>query len=95
MIRTGDSPHAAGSGTGHLYHSNCAAPPVLTDVTTTLEDNVLTVTIQDDGRGGADPQAGSGLRGMQDRLAALDGTLEIVSPRGAGTIVKGVIPCAS
>ncbi|HEY6890296.1 MAG TPA: PAS domain S-box protein [Solirubrobacter sp.] len=65
------------------------------DVKTSLEDNTLTVTIQDDGRGGADPQSGSGLRGMQDRLAALDGTLEIVSPPGAGTLVKGVIPCAS
>ena len=65
------------------------------DVKTSLEDNTLTVTIQDDGRGGADPQSGSGLRGMQDRLAALDGTLEIVSPPGAGTLVKAVIPCAS
>jgi len=55
----------------------------------------LTVTIKDDGRGGADPLAGSGLRGMQDRLAALDGTLTIDSPPGAGTTVTGVIPCGS
>jgi PAS domain S-box-containing protein len=65
------------------------------DVKTTLEDGILTVTIEDDGRGGADPHSGSGLRGMQDRLAALDGTLDVVSPPGAGTVVKGVIPCAS
>ena len=53
------------------------------------------MTINDDGRGGADPLAGSGLRGMQDRLAALDGTLTIDSPPGAGTTVTGVIPCGS
>ena len=53
------------------------------------------MTIKDDGRGGADPLAGSGLRGMQDRLAALDGTLTIDSPPGAGTLVTGVIPCGS
>jgi signal transduction histidine kinase len=65
------------------------------DVKTTLEENTLTVTIEDDGQGGADLESGSGLRGMQDRLAALDGTLEIISPPGAGTIVKGAIPCGS
>ena len=60
-----------------------------------LDENTLTVTIKDDGRGGADPRTGSGLRGMQDRLAALDGTLTIDSPPGAGTLVTGVIPCGS
>jgi PAS domain S-box-containing protein len=65
------------------------------DVKTVLEDNILTVTIQDDGQGGADPGTGSGLRGMQDRLAALDGTLLVISPPGKGTLVRGVIPCGS
>jgi PAS domain S-box-containing protein len=65
------------------------------DVKTSLKDDTLTVIIEDDGDGGADAQAGSGLRGMQDRLAALDGTLELISPPGVGTTVKGVIPCAS
>jgi PAS domain S-box-containing protein len=65
------------------------------DVHVEIEASTLTVTIEDDGRGGADPRTGSGLRGMQDRLAALDGTLTIHSPPGAGTIVTGVIPCAS
>ena len=60
-----------------------------------LADGVLSVTIADDGRGGADPDSGSGLRGMADRLAALDGTLEVDSPAGGGTLVRGVIPCAS
>jgi PAS domain S-box-containing protein len=55
----------------------------------------LTITIRDDGAGGADPTAGSGLRGMADRLAAIDGRLELESPAGGGTIVRGVIPCGS
>ena len=65
------------------------------DVHVGLDERTLTVSIKDDGRGGADPRTGSGLRGMQDRLAALDGTLTIDSPPGAGTLVTGVIPCGS
>jgi signal transduction histidine kinase len=53
------------------------------------------VEVRDDGVGGADPAAGSGLRGLADRLAAIDGRLEIVSPPGSGTIVRARIPCAS
>ena len=48
-----------------------------------------TIEIADDGAGGADPAAGSGLRGMADRLAALDGTLAVDSPPGGGTRVRG------
>jgi signal transduction histidine kinase len=51
----------------------------------------LIVEIKDDGRGGADP-AGSGLRGLADRVAALDGRLEIDDPVGGGTIVRAAIP---
>ena len=54
----------------------------------------MTIEIADDGRGGADPANGSGLRGMADRLAALDGTLTVDSRR-RGTRITGVIPCAS
>ena len=53
----------------------------------------VTVEVRDDGVGGADPAAGSGLRGLADRIAALDGRLEVVSPPGAGTTVRAVIPC--
>jgi signal transduction histidine kinase len=53
----------------------------------------LVVTIADDGIGGADPAAGSGLRGLADRVAALDGRLEVSSPPGVGTTVRAVIPC--
>jgi signal transduction histidine kinase len=52
----------------------------------------LIVTVTDDGAGGADIAAGTGLRGLQDRLAAVDGTLEIDSPRGGGTRLRGTLP---
>ena len=49
--------------------------------------------MRDDGVGGADPAAGSGLRGLADRVAVLDGRLEVESAPGAGTTVRAVIPC--
>ncbi len=58
-------------------------------------DGRLRVEIQDDGRGGADPVGGSGLRGLSDRVAALDGSREVESRSGGGTVVRAVIPVAS
>jgi signal transduction histidine kinase len=52
----------------------------------------LTIEIEDDGIGGADPRSGSGLRGLGDRLAALDGTITVVSPVGGGTKISALIP---
>jgi signal transduction histidine kinase len=52
------------------------------------------VEVSDDGIGGADPTRGSGLSGLLDRLAALDGALEVDSPAGGGTRVQARIPCA-
>jgi signal transduction histidine kinase len=52
------------------------------------------VEVRDDGVGGADPNRGSGLRALVDRLGALDGSLELVSAPGEGTIVYAEIPCA-
>jgi signal transduction histidine kinase len=52
----------------------------------------VVVEITDDGIGGAHPAGGSGLRGLEDRLAALDGRLEVRSPPGAGTRVRAEIP---
>jgi signal transduction histidine kinase len=43
--------------------------------------------------GGADPEKGSGLRGLADRLSALDGRLEVEDARGGGTLVRADIPC--
>jgi signal transduction histidine kinase len=45
--------------------------------------------------GGADPGDGSGLRGLRDRVAALDGTLQVESPLGGGTLIRAEIPCGS
>ena len=45
----------------------------------------VVIEVADDGAGGADPSRGSGLRGLADRLAALDGTPSIESPAGVGT----------
>jgi PAS domain S-box-containing protein len=54
----------------------------------------LQIEIQDDGHGGADPLKGSGLRGIEDRLQALDGTLELTST-ASGTVVHVQVPLSS
>jgi signal transduction histidine kinase len=58
-------------------------------------NGVAVIEIADDGIGGADQSAGSGLQGLADRVAALDGTLRIFSPPGEGTVVTAELPCAS
>jgi signal transduction histidine kinase len=55
-------------------------------------DDRLEVEVTDDGHGGADPASGSGLRGLEDRLSALDGSLEVESGPNTGTTVRAVIP---
>jgi signal transduction histidine kinase len=52
------------------------------------------VEVRDDGIGGADTEQGSGLRGLADRVEALDGRLRIWSPAGKGTLIRAEIPCA-
>jgi signal transduction histidine kinase len=59
------------------------------------QNGTLVVEVRDDGVGGADPAAGTGLRGLADRVAALDGRLEVSSPEGEGTVVRAWVPCAS
>jgi signal transduction histidine kinase/PAS domain-containing protein len=56
------------------------------------ENGSVVVEIADDGSGGADPQRGSGLRGLVDRIEALDGSLTVESPPGRGTTVRATIP---
>jgi signal transduction histidine kinase len=58
-------------------------------------DGLAVIEIADDGVGGADERAGTGLQGLADRVAALDGTLRILSPPGVGTVVTAELPCAS
>jgi len=55
-------------------------------------DEGVVVAVSDDGVGGAAMEGGTGLRGLQDRLAALDGRLSIDSPPGNGTTLRAVIP---
>ena len=55
--------------------------------------NRIVVECTDDGRGGADMAAGSGLTGLAKRVAALDGTLNVTSPVGGPTTVRAEIPC--
>ena len=59
------------------------------------ENGTLLVSVTDDGIGGAVVRRGSGLAGLQDRVAAHGGTLEVVSPRGRGTRIEVAIPCDS
>jgi signal transduction histidine kinase len=61
-------------------------------VTVERTNGHLTVEVADDGVGGADVVRGSGLRGLADRLAALDGTLSLDSPAGGGTRLRAKIP---
>jgi signal transduction histidine kinase len=56
-------------------------------------DGRVIVDVSDDGIGGADLRRGSGLRGLADRVAALDGTLSLESPAGGGTHLHAEIPC--
>jgi signal transduction histidine kinase len=57
-------------------------------------NGMLTVMVSDDGVGGADPERGSGLRGLSDRVEALEGRLAVESPQGVGTTVSAEIPLA-
>jgi signal transduction histidine kinase len=50
--------------------------------------------VADDGIGGADVNAGSGLRGLADRIGALSGKLTVESPPGRGTRIRAEIPCS-
>jgi signal transduction histidine kinase len=57
-------------------------------------DVVAVIEIADDGVGGADPAAGTGLRGLTDRVEALGGRLGVSSPPDGGTVVTAELPCA-
>lgn len=57
------------------------------------DGNWLRVTVTDNGRGGADPEQGTGMRGLRDRIYALEGTFAFTSPPGQGTRIIVEIPC--
>jgi signal transduction histidine kinase len=58
-----------------------------------LRDREVRVEVADDGIGGADPERGTGVRGLAERLAVLEGDLELDSPPGGGTRLRARIPC--
>jgi signal transduction histidine kinase len=70
-------------------HAN--ARQALVDVR--YRNGTLAISVTDDGQGGADPERGTGLRGIERRLAAFDGVLGFSSPPGGPTIVQLEIPC--
>ena len=61
-------------------------------VSVTWEDEHAVIEVADDGVGGADASLGTGLRGLADRVEALDGTLVVESPPGEGTCVRAAFP---
>ena len=63
------------------------------DVTIARDGDALRIEVADDGRGGADPAHGSGLRGLQDRVAVLGGRFEL-APSG-GTTLRVSLPLAA
>ena len=65
------------------------------EVTVRIEDGALAVHVRDDGDGGARRGGGSGLIGLADRLAALDGELRVESPADGGTFIAATIPLPS
>jgi signal transduction histidine kinase len=71
------------------------APGAAAAVLLRLDEDMLDVTIADDGPGGADVAAGSGLDGLRRRVAALDGEMRIVSPADGGTRIEVSLPCGS
>jgi signal transduction histidine kinase len=68
-----------------------------TEITLTLDHsgNQLVVEVTDNGHGAADPSNGTGLAGVADRAAALDGTMTLHSPTGGPTTLRVELPCAS
>jgi signal transduction histidine kinase len=68
-----------------------ADTPVV-DVALAADDDALRVEVRDDGCGGADPAAGSGLLGLRDRVEAIGGTMSLTSPPGAGTSLRVELP---
>jgi signal transduction histidine kinase len=77
---------ALSNATRHAHATHCVVKVV-------RENGHALVEVKDDGVGGADPGRGNGLRVLADRLSALDGSLELVSGPGEGTIVFAEIPC--
>jgi signal transduction histidine kinase len=64
----------------------------LVEIALELDGNRLVIEVRDDGDGGADLRAGTGLRGLADRVRALDGHLRVADAAGGGTLLRARIP---
>jgi signal transduction histidine kinase len=75
--------------------TNAARYAIARSVTVSVvrRDSQVEIDVTDDGVGGADPEQGSGLRGLHDRVAALDGHLDLASGASHGTTLRARIPC--
>jgi len=78
-----------------LANASKHASATLARVTIRRSGGVLRIEVADDGVGGAAAANGSGLTGLSDRIAALGGTMSVVSPSGAGTVVTAELPCGA
>jgi signal transduction histidine kinase len=81
----------AESLTNAIKHSRASEVAIV--VTADPQTHTVTVEVTDDGVGGADMNGGSGLRGLDDRAAALCGTVSVTSPPGGGTTIRAELPC--
>ncbi len=78
--------------TNAAKHSAATLVDVIVEYT--AHDRKLHVIVSDNGCGGADPAAGSGLRGLQQRIRTLDGSMTMQSPPGGPTVLVAELPCA-
>jgi signal transduction histidine kinase len=76
--------------TNVVKHAAASAATVVVEA----DERTVVVTVSDDGRGSVDVSVGSGLRGLEDRVAALDGRLQVDALPGRGTTVRAELPCA-
>jgi signal transduction histidine kinase len=92
--RTGDRLEAAAYYIASEALANAAkhAQASVIEVVADSRDGALTLSIRDDGIGGADPGRGSGIIGLKDRVEALGGTLSVLSPPGRGTTLHVHLP---
>jgi signal transduction histidine kinase len=97
--RCGDRPPAAVESTAYFVVAEALTNVAryshasYAEVEVDRHNGTLVVEVRDDGVGGADPRRGSGLRGLADRVAAVDGRLVVTSRPAAGTTVHAEIPC--
>ncbi|MFH8608902.1 sensor histidine kinase [Streptomyces sp. NPDC018029] len=77
-----------------VRHESATAPDGGEDTGGSSGRGTLRITVTDDGHGGADASRGSGLRGIEQRLATFDGVLAVSSPPGGPTMVTLEVPCA-